>query len=295
MTLDDASIFPLINIIWELLLNDEGKEVYLWNQRISGRRQLGLPVPRLGPEQSRNTVFLSRLDKDESPSRLQFHETRKSHHQGSAVLGDGTGAGGWVFPRGFPAWDASECTLNRRGDISAMSLPVGVQPTPYAGQILRVDFSLPTSCFQNGSLHHQCLLPSCFSSQCLPPATPLPPMPFWHPTPPPHLTTRCWVLTIQLLQFSSVTSSRRPSLTLPSQSWVRVLLQAVRKTVLGLSPNFCWLSGNLRCPLAVEASPRSLPLPSHGLLPVCLCVSHVLLFTSHTGIGLTLKTLKTSF
>lgn len=29
MTLDDASIFPLINIIWELLLNDEGKEVYL--------------------------------------------------------------------------------------------------------------------------------------------------------------------------------------------------------------------------------------------------------------------------
>lgn len=29
MTLDDASIFLLINIIWELLLNDEGKEVYL--------------------------------------------------------------------------------------------------------------------------------------------------------------------------------------------------------------------------------------------------------------------------
>ena len=29
MTLDDASIVLLINIIWELLLNDEGKEVYL--------------------------------------------------------------------------------------------------------------------------------------------------------------------------------------------------------------------------------------------------------------------------
>ena len=29
MTLDDASIFLLINIIWELLLNDEGKDVYL--------------------------------------------------------------------------------------------------------------------------------------------------------------------------------------------------------------------------------------------------------------------------
>ena len=29
MTLVDASIFLLINIIWELLLNDEGKEVYL--------------------------------------------------------------------------------------------------------------------------------------------------------------------------------------------------------------------------------------------------------------------------
>ena len=147
-------------------------------REISGRTELGLPVPRLGPEQSRNTVLLSRLDKDESPSRLQFHETKKSHHQGSAVLGNRTGAGGWVFPRGFPAWDASECALNRCGDTSAMSLRVGVQPTPCAGQILGVDFSLPTSCFQNGSPHHQCLLPSCFSSQRLPPATPLPPMPF---------------------------------------------------------------------------------------------------------------------
>lgn len=66
-------------------------------REISGRAELALPVPRLGPEQSRNTVFLSQLNKDESTSRHQFHETKKSSHQGSAVLGNGTGAGAWVF------------------------------------------------------------------------------------------------------------------------------------------------------------------------------------------------------
>lgn len=160
-------------------------------REISGRTELGLPVPRLGPEQSRNTVLLSRLDKDESPSRLQFHETKKSHHQGSAVLGNRTGAGGWVFPGGFPAWDASECALNRCGDTSAMSLRVGVCPRPVLarswGSISL--FLLPASKTAPHITNAYCLAVSHPSVCFLPP----------HclqchsdiPLHPPHLTTRC--------------------------------------------------------------------------------------------------------
>lgn len=51
MTLDDASIFLLINIIWELLLNNEGRKSISEIREISGRTELGLPVAKLGPEQ----------------------------------------------------------------------------------------------------------------------------------------------------------------------------------------------------------------------------------------------------
>lgn len=224
-TLDDASVFPLINIIWELLLNDEGEEITISEMReISGRTELDLPVPRLGPEQSRNMVLLSRLNKDLSASRHWFCETKRSDYQGSAVLGNRRVAGACLLHRVFAAWDSSVCTFHRGRNVSALCICVGVHPTPCAGQILVVDFSLPTSCFQNCSKPHQRLtaqlplIPTAFA--CAAPIA-------WNAILTSHPSPFTWQLVVQVLKFGSVTSSRKPSLILlpkaESQSFWKLL------------------------------------------------------------------------
>lgn len=257
---------PLINIIWELLLNNEGKEVYLWNQRnLQARTELGLPVAKLGLGSPEHGIS-HRGWIDESPPRHWFHET-KVEPQGSAVLSNRTGAGAWVF-HGVSAWDASDCTLGWVQEHICYVFTRGCAPHalcwPDPGG--RFPLFLPPASKTAPHPHHQCLLPSYFSSQlasCHPIACNA--ILTSHSTPSPELA-------VQFLQFSSVTSSRKPSPDPSSQSWVRVLLQAVGSLFwasLLASAGFLAISGahwHVRSTTPVSAFTFT------RILPVFLCV-----------------------
>lgn len=63
-------------------------------------------------------------------------------------------------------------------------------------------------------------------------------------------------------------------------SEVGLFLRALRESVLGLSPGFCWFASNLWCSWACKSITSSLLLYSYSDLPVCLSLSRFPLFTS---------------
>lgn len=137
--LDDGSVVPIINSIWEPCLSIKERSFLSpkWDRSQAGRARPSKTQGQVGPEWSRNMAAFSWLNGDLIPSRHhQFHETKKANHQDSAGLGTGRVTQAWLFHRGFQAWESSSCILPRGRNMSGLSSRVGVALMHCAGPFL---------------------------------------------------------------------------------------------------------------------------------------------------------------